>query len=140
MFVPVLENMGKITGATVEMQHELFNKWLSMWPGVPVVPSYPSAWKEQVQRFRKRWAETVGELMKRQRETTEAQFKAGLQNIEKAFQIGEITNPEELRARTIELWQKCFEAVLRLSEAQTRDFQVAVEKWLELVTNPVPTS
>jgi predicted patatin/cPLA2 family phospholipase len=95
---------------------------------------------EQAQRFRKRWAETVNELIKRQRETTEAQFKVGVQNIEKAFQIGEVKSPEELRARTIELWQKCFEAVLQLSEAQTRDFQVAVEKWLELVTNPVPTS
>jgi predicted patatin/cPLA2 family phospholipase len=118
----------------------MLNKWLSLWPGVPVMPTYPAAWKEQVQWFRKRWAETVTELLKRQRETLEAQFKFGQQNIEKAFEIGEVKTPEELRAKAVELWQKCFESVLQLSEAQAREFQVAVEKWVELVTTPVPTN
>src|SRR5262245_6371742 len=131
MFVSVLENMGKITGATAQMQQELFKKWFSMWPGFPATPGtpftpgIPPAWMEQAQKVQKRWAETVNELLRRQRETVEAQFKAGQVNIEKAFQIGEARTPEELRARTAELWQKCFEAVRQTSEAQVREFTVA---------------
>jgi hypothetical protein len=41
---------------------------------------------------------------------------------------------------TIELWQKCVEAVRQASEAQLRDFQAAAEKWFELMTTPFPTS
>jgi broad specificity phosphatase PhoE len=149
MFIPVLESMGKITGATVEMQQEMFKKWFSIWPGMPMVPGIPvipgipaspAAWGEQVQKIQKRWAETVSELLRRQQETVETQFKAGQQNIENAFQIGEAKSPEELRARTKELWQKCIEAVRQASEAQMRDFTVAIEKWVDLMTTALPTS
>jgi hypothetical protein len=140
MFAAVLENMGKISGATAQMQHELFKKWFSLWPGVPGFPGYPTGWTEQVQKVQKKWVEVVGELLRRQRETVEAQFKAGQANIEKAFQIGEAKTPEELRAKTIELWQKCFEAVRQSSEAQVRDFTVAIEKWFELMMLPLPPS
>jgi len=137
MFIPVLESMSKITEATVGMQQEMFKRWFSFWPGVPTVPSYPRVSGEQVQQFQKKWAETVTELLKRHRETVETQFKAGQQNIETVFQLGEAKNPEELRARSLELWQKCIEAVRQTSEAQTRDFQVAVEKWFELMMAPL---
>ena len=100
----------------------------------PGVPPYPVAYGEHVQRLQKRWAEFVSDTIRRQREAVEAQFKVGQQNIEKAFQIGEAKNPEELRARTLELWQKCFESVRQTSEAQVRDFTVAIEKWAELMT------
>ena len=146
MFVPVLESASKIAGATVEMQQEMIRKWFSLWPGVPPVPGFPAvpgvptAWAEQAQKVQKRWAEAVGELIRRRRETVEAQFKAAQQNIEKAFQLGEAKTPEEMRARTIELWQKCVEAVRQASEAQLRDFQAAAEKWFELMTTPFPTS
>jgi hypothetical protein len=140
MFASVLENMGKISGATVQMQQELFKKWFSLWPGIPGIPAYPTGWTDQVQKVQKKWVEAVSELLRRQRATVEAQFKAGQVNIEKAFQIGEAKTPEELRAKTIELWQKCFEAVREASEAQVRDFTVAMEKWFELMTMPLPPS
>jgi hypothetical protein len=136
MFAPVLESMGKIAGATVDMQQEMFKKWFGIFPGIPGIPAGPAAYQEQVQKFQKHWTETVRELMRRQRETTEAQFKAGQQYIEKAFQIGEARNPEEVRAKTLELWQKCIETVRQASEAQVRDFTVAIEKWFELMTPP----
>jgi hypothetical protein len=141
MFIPVLESMAKIAGTTAEMQQEVFKKWFSVWPGIPCVPgmpAYPAAWGEQAQRFQKRSGEIVADLVRRQRETFEAQFKVGQQNIEKAFQIGEAKNPEELRAKTLELWQKCFEAVCQASEAQMRNFTTAFEKWIE-VSMPSPT-
>jgi hypothetical protein len=146
MFVPVLESVGKIAGATVEMQQEMLKKWFALWPATPSFPGfpgfggYPPAWAEQAQKVQKKWAEAVSELIRRRRETVESQFKVVQQNIEKAFQVGEAKTPEELRAKTIELWQKCFEAVRQASEAQLRDFQAAADKWFELMTTPLPTS
>jgi hypothetical protein len=139
MFMPVFESLKKVAGTTVQMQQEMFNKWFSLWPGIPVPPGTPPAWTEPMQRFQKRWAEAVGELLRQYKETIDTQFKAGQQNIEKAFQIGEARSAEELRAKTIELFQKCFEAVAQVPQAQLRGFQGAVEKWFELVSAPVPT-
>jgi hypothetical protein len=73
-------------------------------------------------------------LFRRQRAAVEAQFKAAHEGIEKAFSIGEAKNVEELRARTVELWQKCFEGVKHGFEVQFREFQAAIEKWTELMT------
>jgi broad specificity phosphatase PhoE len=137
MFIQALESMGKVTDATVAMQQEMFKKWFSLWPGLA---AYPPANAEQVERFQKKWAETVSELVRRQREVTEAQFKVGMQNIEKAFQVGEARSPEEFRARTVELWQKCFDGLRQASEAQIRETKMAVEKWFELMTPPAPSS
>ncbi len=140
MFMPVLESMGKISGATVEMQQEFFKKWFSLWPTFQAGWTFPTTWGDQVQRFQKRFAEVSGDLIRRQREVIEAQFKAGQQNIEKAFSISEAKSPEELRSKTIEFWQKCIESMRQTSEAQMRDFQVAVEKWFDLMKPVVPSS
>jgi hypothetical protein len=137
MFSQVMDSMAKVSNATMAMQQEMFKKWFSLWPGMA---TYPPASAEQVERFQKRWAETVGELIKRQRDVMEAQFKAGMQNIEAAFKVGEARSAEEVRARTIELWQKCFDNLRQASEAQIREAKVAVEKWFELMTPPFPTS
>jgi broad specificity phosphatase PhoE len=137
MFIQALESMGKVTDATVAMQQEMFKKWFSLWPGMA---AYPPASAEQVERFQKKWAETVSELVRRQREVTETQFKAGMQNIEKAFQVGEAKTPEEFRGRIVELWQKCFDSLHQASEAQVRETKMAVEKWFELMTPPAPSS
>lgn len=87
-----------------------------------------------MQRFPKKWAETLGDMLKRQREITGAHFKAGLQNIEKAFQIGEAKSPEELRVKSMELWRKCFDDLRQVYEAQLHGFEMAMEKWAELTT------
>jgi len=103
MFVNVLENIGKVTGATVAMQQEIFKKWIGMFPGIPGVPTSPQANPEQMEQFQKKWAETAGELFRRQKEVFEAQFKSGMENIETAFKVAEARSPEEVRAKTIEL-------------------------------------
>jgi hypothetical protein len=106
MFSQVYENLRRATEATVQMQQEMFKTWVNLWPGTS--GSSP-AWSDEVQQFQRKWSQTLAELLKRQREVTTAHFKAGLQNIEKAFQVGEARTPEELRARSLELWQKCFD-------------------------------
>jgi hypothetical protein len=129
MFNQVFDNFRRATEATVQLQQEMFKTWINLWPGIPTAS--PS-WGEQVQQFQKKWSEALSEMVKRQREVTGAQFKAGLQNIEKAFQIGEAKTPEELRARSIELWKKCFDDLRQVYEAQLRGFEMATEKWTEL--------
>jgi hypothetical protein len=130
MFEQVFESLRKATESSIHMQQDLFKKWASLWTGVPTSP-IPGG--EPASKFQKQWAETVGELVKKQRETLETQFSAGLRNIEEAFHLPEAKDPEELRAKSIELWQKSFECLRHLAEAQASDFQSAVVKWTELV-------
>jgi hypothetical protein len=130
MFEHVFENLRKATESTVQVQQEMFRKWASLWPGVSPAPS---PWSNDVKEFQKKWSETVAELLKKQRESLETQFSAGLKNIEEAFHLTKAEDPEEFRAKTLELWRKSFDHLRQASEAQLRDFQAAVEKWTELM-------
>src|SRR5262249_24375299 len=105
--------------------------WIKLWPGIP---TSTHSWGEQVQQFQKKWAKTIGDMIKQHKDATEAHFKAGLHNIEKAFQVGEAKAAEEKRAKSVELWQKCFEDLRQVYEAQLRGFETVIEKWTELTT------
>jgi len=131
MFEPVFDNLKKVTETTLRMQQEMFEKWVSLWPGVRPTQA---AFAEPAQKFQKKWAEFYEETLKKQRATLEAQFKAGLKNIEEAFRLAEAKDPDELRVRTTELWQKVFETLRQSSEAQLRDLQTFAGRWTELVT------
>lgn len=134
MFEQAADSLKKVTEQTVEMQQEMFKKWLSLWQGFPAMPTGP--WMEQMKKFQQRWSETVGEMVRRQRETLDTQYKAGMQNIEKAFQLSQAKSPEEMRTQTMELWQKCFEGVRQTYETQVKEFQLAMQKWMELLSKP----
>jgi hypothetical protein len=131
MFEKVFENLQRATEATVQAQQEMFRKWVSLTTGVPPVSS---AWGEQGPKFQKKWNETVAELVKKQRESLEAQFSAGLQNMEESFRLAEAKDPEEFRAKMLELWSKSFDYLRQTAESQLRQFQTAMEKWTEIVT------
>jgi len=132
MFDQVFENLRQATESTVQMQQELFKKWVALWPGTPPTPP---AWEPQFHQFQKKWAEVINDLLKRRYEAAEVQFKAGVENIEKTFKVGEAKSAEELRVKFLELWKKCFESFHQVYAAQLRDFQVAMEKWAELMTS-----
>jgi hypothetical protein len=131
MFDLVFESLKKATDTTLRMQQEMYEKWVSLWPGMRPTPA---AFAEPAAKFQKKWAEFYEEVLKKQRETLDTQFKAGLKNIEDAFRLAEIKGPEELRAKTAELWQKIFETLRQSAEAQLRDFQTITARWAELVT------
>jgi hypothetical protein len=131
MFNQVLENFREATAATMQLQQDMVKKWISLLPGLP---SSPTAWAEKGQQVQKKWTETFADLLKKQREMTETHFKAGLQNIEKAFKVAEAKTPEELRTKSLELWQQCFENLRQVYETQVRGFEAATEKWQELFT------
>jgi len=130
MFDQVFEAMRKATDSAIVMQQELFNKWIGLWPGVPISPVAAG----EAPKFQKKWVETIGELIKKQREILETQFSTGLQSIEEAFHLAEAKDPEELRAKTVALWQKIFDCLRQTYESQMRDFQIAVAKWAEVLT------
>lgn len=131
MFNQVFENFRQATDATVKLQQEMFKTWINLWPGVPVASA---SWGEQMEQFQKKWAAALSDMLKRQREVTAAHFKAGQQNIEKAFQVSEAKSPEEMRARSLELWKKCFDDLRQVYEAQLHGFETAMQKWVELTT------
>jgi len=133
MFNQVFDNFRRATEATVRLQQEMFKTWLNLWPGVP---TFSPAWGVQVQLSQKKWSEAVQEMLKRQEAVTKDHFQAGVQLIEKAFKLGEAKTLEELRARNLELWQKCFEDLRLVYESQLRGFETAMEKWAEMVTKP----
>jgi hypothetical protein len=129
MFEPVFESLRKATDATVQMQQELFNKWTALFPALPMVPAAYEPLK-----FQKRCLEVIAQLTRKQRESLEAQFNSGAKTIEESFRLFEAKDPEELRAKTVELWQKAFDSLRQVYDAQARDFQTAAVKWGELVT------
>jgi hypothetical protein len=131
MFNQVIDNFRQATEGTVQLQQEIFKKWINLWPGIPAAT--PN-WPEQAQQFQKKWADTVADLLKRQREITEANFKAGLANIQKAFQVAEAKTPEEIRAKSLELWQQCFDNLRKVYESQLHGIEIAMEKWTGLMT------
>ena len=131
MFELVFDSLKKATEVCLQTQQETFKRWMGAWPGVP---KGPGPVPEQVHKFQKKWAEFYEEILKKQRETLAAQFQAGLQHIEEAFRLAETKDPAELRAKTIELWQKVFETLRQTFEAQVRDLQALAGRWTELVT------
>src|SRR5262249_8354232 len=130
MFELVFDSLKKATEVSLQTQQEALRKWAGLWPGAPLAPG-PFA--EQTQKFQKKWAEFYEEVLKKQRGVLAAQFQAGLMYIEEGFRLAETKDPAELRAKTIELWQKVFETLHQTFEAQVRDFQGLAGRWTELV-------
>jgi hypothetical protein len=131
MFESVFDSFKKVTETTLRMQQEMYEKWVSLWPGLK--PGQ-TPFAEPAQKFQKKWAEFFEDMLKKQRETLETQFKSGLKNIEEAFRLAEAKNPEELRTKTTELWQKVFGTLRQSYEAQLRDLQSIAARWTELMT------
>jgi hypothetical protein len=125
----VIDSIRSATESSVAMQHEMFKKWITMWPGA-LVSTSPFG---EPQQFRKRWLEVGGELLRKQNDWLEVQFKTELRTIEDTFRLGEANDCEELRTRTIQLWQKTFNCLWQTSEAQLRGLHDVLSKWTELM-------
>jgi len=137
MFEQIFENFRKATETTLQAQQDLFRQWMSQWPSIPIespVTDDKGKVSEQVQSFQKEWSDGVMALMTRHCEALDAQYRAGIGTIEDALRTTEAKSPEEFCKLTEELWRKSFEVLKQTIENQVRDFQVAVEKWSELMT------
>jgi hypothetical protein len=124
----IIDSVRKTTESSVAVQQELFRKWVSSWPGVPV-SVIPFA---ELQKFQKKWVEMLGELVQRENDTLAVQVKMGFGTIEKLCHLGEAKDPEQLRTKTVELWQKVFDNLWLISETQMHTLQNAVAKLTEV--------
>jgi hypothetical protein len=124
----IIDSVRKATESSVALQQELFRKWVSFWPGMPVsvIPF------DELQKVQKKWVEMVCELFQRENNILAVQFKSGFGAIEKLCRLAEAKDAEQLRSKTMELWQKTFDDLWLLSDAQLRGFQNAVAKMAEL--------
>jgi len=130
MFDQVLENVRRATEFNIRTQQRLFKKWA----GLCTMPGIPNPAGEQITKVQEQWTEFVTGLAKKQRETMEPHFKTSLKILEEACGLVEAKDPEDLRTKTIELWQKSFQCMRQVCESQLYDFEHAVGQWLELVT------
>lgn len=137
MFDQVFENFRKATETTLQAQQDLFQKWVSLWPMFSMEPTTPGnnvAVNEQARSFQKQWTDTATALLTKHCEMLDAQYRAGVRTIEEALRTTEAKDPEEFRRLTEELWRKSSEVLKQTIENQIRDFQIAVEKWSEVMT------
>jgi hypothetical protein len=130
MFEQVFDNLRAATESNIMLQQELFKKWVGVWSGLPTAPNGAA---NKLQQAQKKWLDFIADLVKKERATLETRFSAGLKSIEDAFHLAEAKDPKELRAKTVELWQKSIDCMRQTYEAQMRDFQAAVAKWTDLV-------
>jgi hypothetical protein len=137
MIEPVFEALRRATEFNIQLQREVFQKWFSLGPGKVAPPNGPA---EQIGKIKKEWSAFTAELVKKQRGALESQFSAGLEIVEEAVHLAEAKDPEELWAKTIELWQKAFNCQRWLYESQVRDvlrLQDVVPKWIDVVIKEV---
>ena len=137
MFEQVFDSFRKASETTLQAQQDLFRQWMSQWPMFPMdttTPGSKGAASEQARSFQKQWNDTVTALMTKHCEALDAQYRAGIRTIEDALRTTEAKSPEEFRQLTEELWRKSFEVLKQTIENQIHDFQTAVEKWSELMT------
>jgi hypothetical protein len=135
-FDQVIQNIRKAAEANLKMQQDFFAQWANLWPGLPK-PQY--AWIEQAQEFQKKWSETISELAHKHHDVLEAQYQAAVKSLDEALQVAESKDPNEFRKRVEEFYRKTLDCLREVSEAQMGEFQNAVSKWTELVTESAGT-
>ena len=137
MFEQVFDNFRKASETTLQAQQDLFHQWMSQWPMFPMETAKAGnklSANEQARSFQRQWTDTATALMTKHCEALDAQYRAGIRTIEAALRTAEARSPEEFRHLTEELWRKSFEVLKQTIENQIRDFQIAIEKWSELMT------
>jgi hypothetical protein len=121
----------KAAESTVRMQQEMFRQWTNFVPGIPK----PTAdFTGPVQTIQKEWTRILTEQTRKFQETWDKQYKAGMQLLTEAFKAVETRDPEELRKKTEELWNKTFSCFKDLAQTQVTDFQATSAKWIEMMT------
>ncbi len=126
----VIANMSKAVEANLKMQQDMFQQWMTMWPGLP---SPQAMLLDKMRDFQRQWSNTISDLARKHRDTLDRQYQVALESLEETLRLSESTNPEEFRKRTEQLCRKSLDCMREVSEAQMKEFQEATKKWSELV-------
>ena len=132
MLEQAFENLKKATESSVRLQQEMFQKWVEAFPGV-ATPAMPTP-VDEMKKWRHKLEELSAEMLKKQKELVDQNYDAGIKALEDIFAVTEATSPQEYQQKVAELYQKSFESLRHLSEAQMNVFRSAAEKWTELMT------
>jgi hypothetical protein len=133
MFEQVFDSLQKATESSVKLQQEMFQKWLEVFPSATSTLPSPT---DAVTDWRKKWVETASEMLGRQKELVDKNYDAGIKALQDVFEVTEAKSPQEYQEKVVELYQKSFDSLRQLSEAQLSEFKVAMEKWSEAMTSP----
>jgi hypothetical protein len=91
-------------------------------------------WLNKLRDFQREWTKTVSTLAHRHQQTIDKQYQAALESLDESLRFVEAKDPEEFRKRSEQLCRKTLDCVREISEAQVKEFQDAMNKWVELVT------
>lgn len=130
-FDQTFECFRKATESTLHMQQEFFRQCFAGWPQPPAAPT---ALAERFQKYQKEWSKAAAEFSRKRQESWERQYQSAMQALDEAFRLGEAKDAAELRQKTEELWRKSFDTLKEVTQAQMKDFQEAVTKWVETTT------
>jgi hypothetical protein len=133
MFDQVFGSLQKATESSVKLQQEMFQKWVEAFPSA--TSAFPAPGEAGVE-WRKKWEETAAEMLKRQKEMVDKNYDAGIKALADIFDVVEATSAEEYQRKVVELYQKSFDSLRQLSEAQLNEFKAAAEKWSEMMATP----
>jgi hypothetical protein len=131
VFEEVFENVQKAAQTNFETQQEMFRKWSAGWSGLP---QPQNTWLEKAKLFQKEWAKTVKELLKEHRDVFDEQYQLVVDSLDDAFRLAQSSDPQEYAKRCETLCRKTLEVWRETSELQSKEFQAALNKWLELAT------
>ena len=130
-FDQVFDCFRKATESTLHMQQEFLRHCFTAWP---TPPSPQAVLSERVQKYQKEWSKAAAEFSRKWQESWDRQYECAMKALEEAFQLGEAKDTDELRKKTEELWHKSFDTLKEVTEAQMKDFQEAVTKWIDMAT------
>jgi hypothetical protein len=134
MFEQVIDNVRRATEFNIRMQQKLFKKCGGFFPGFPVPAE---GGPEVVTEFNAKVAAFVADVVKKQRGTLVPRFDAGLKIVEEACHLMEVKDTEEMRTKTIDVWQKTCDCMRQLYEAEMADVEAIISQWTELVTKGI---
>ncbi len=130
-FEQVFDSFRKATESTLHMQQDFFRQCFSAWPAPPTPQAAVS---ERFQKFQKEWSKAAAEFLRKWQESWDRQYQVAMKALDEACHLGEAKDAAELRKKTEELWRKSFETLKEVAEAQMKDFQEAIAKWIEMTT------
>lgn len=135
MLDQILDTYRRAAESTMQLQQTMLRNWTQqLWPQMFGFSNPGGALVEQAHSVQKKWSETATAMLNKHREMLDSQYRAGIKTIEDAFRVGEARDPQHFRKLTEELWKHSFEALKNVTEEQGREFQAAMQKWLEFVS------
>jgi hypothetical protein len=129
MFAQMMESFRKASESSFQAGQDLLKQW-GQAGALPVnLEGTPAQWTEGVQ---KRWSEFTLQALAKQRELLDATYKSSGQVLEQSLKVGDAKSFEDHRRLVENLWRQLADSMKVQYEAQYREFQAAMTKWLEV--------